>query len=55
MSNLTKVGSRDVVGETDSYEVLGIDWKEKKLGVPMYGWGLGLAAAAYYFFFRKKR
>ncbi len=39
----------------DSYEILGIDWKEKKLGVPVWGWAAALAGAGYWFFFRKKR
>lgn len=43
------------IGEGDTYEILGIDWKAKKMGVPVYGWAIGLAGAAYWFFFRKKR
>ena len=46
----------NLVGLGESkYEVLGIDWKEKRLGVPTWGWGAALAGAAYWFFFRKKR
>lgn len=37
------------------YYLLGVDWQEKRLGVPTWGWGLGLAYLAYRFFFRKKR
>lgn len=50
MDKLHKVG--DYGGK---YEILGIDWKAKKLGVPVWGWAAGLAAAAYYFFSGKRR
>ena len=39
----------------DQYYLAGIDLKEKHLGIPNWGWGLGLAYAAYRLFFRKKR
>ena len=38
-----------------SFELMGVDWSEKKLGVPMWGWGVGLALAGYYFFVKKRR
>lgn len=47
---LANLGTND-----DKYELLGIDWKEKRMGLPTYVWGGGIAAAVYYFFFRKKR
>lgn len=52
---MSNYGMQQVGRDEGKYEVLGIDWKEKKLGVPVYGWALGLAGAAYWFFFRKKR
>jgi hypothetical protein len=39
----------------NQYYLMGIDIHEKKWGIPVWGWGAGLAAAAYYFFFHKKR
>ncbi len=42
-------------GSEGGYYLMGIDWKEKKMGLPVWGWGVGLAGLAYYFFFRKKR
>ena len=47
--NIVKVGS------DDKYEVLGVDWKEKHLGVPKWGWLGALLGAGYYFFGRKRR
>ena len=43
------------VGDDDKYELLGVDWKATKMGVPVWGWAAGLGGLAYYFFFRKKR
>ena len=56
MKGVIMVGESDVdADEVGKYNLLGVDWSEKKLGVPVWGWGVGLAAAAYYFFFRKRR
>ncbi len=51
------MANQNLVGSTasDKYELLGVDWKEKKMGVPVWGWAAGLGGLAYYFFFRKKR
>ena len=48
--------SKSIVGreEGGKYEVLGIDWSEKHMGIPTWGWAGGIAAALY-FFFKKKR
>jgi hypothetical protein len=48
--------SQKMIGDgKGKYELMGIDWQEKKWGVPMWGWGAGALAAVYYFFFRKRR
>lgn len=47
--------AKDMIGAGESqFYLLGIDWSEKKLGLPVWGWGLGLAGLAYYFL-KKKR
>lgn len=36
-----------------SYTVMGIDIYEKKMGIPVWGWGAIVAAVGYYFFKKK--
>lgn len=43
------------VGSQDKFEVLGVDWKEKKLGVPLWGWAGGVAFLIYKYAFKKGR
>jgi len=44
-----------LIGDDKNYHLLGVDWQEKRMGIPTYGWAAALAAGVYYFFFRKKR
>jgi hypothetical protein len=46
MANLTD-------GRGGKYFLLGVDWEEKRWGIPTWGWAAALAAAGYYFFIRK--